>query len=224
MESGMYHVRNRMYHPGIGRWTQWDPLGYVDGMDVYQYVRSQPLAKIDPYGFGVPPNWNLRNVRDLSGADRVAYETATTYMYEAYNRSAYYWDNGDRTNNLYWWGVFKEWEKVWNKRGEEQRPCYQQPQYDGCMQAAKSDNDRRVEEHDDSFVSTGQRAEEHSTANYLSPDDVGGAGYAIIGNGGIRLAEYANDAMAYAAAKSNCENQYTKRVKRSCPCPDGYKD
>ena len=31
-ESGLYHVRHRMYHPTLGRWMQRDPAGYVDGM------------------------------------------------------------------------------------------------------------------------------------------------------------------------------------------------
>jgi len=43
-----YLVRNRVY--GNGRWHQWDMKGYVDGMNVYQYVRSQPTNLLDPMG------------------------------------------------------------------------------------------------------------------------------------------------------------------------------
>ena len=49
-ETGLYHVRNRMYHPTLGRWLQRDPLGYVDGMSLYEYSGSGPMAGIDPYG------------------------------------------------------------------------------------------------------------------------------------------------------------------------------
>jgi len=35
-ESGLYHVRRRVYHPTLGRWLQRDPLGYVDGMGLYE--------------------------------------------------------------------------------------------------------------------------------------------------------------------------------------------
>jgi RHS repeat-associated protein len=51
-ETGLYHVRNRMYHPTLGRWVQRDPLGYVDGMSVYEYCRSSTVIGIDPSGLG----------------------------------------------------------------------------------------------------------------------------------------------------------------------------
>src|SRR5262245_48567496 len=35
-ESGMYQVRNREYHPTLGRWVQRDPLRYVDGSNLYE--------------------------------------------------------------------------------------------------------------------------------------------------------------------------------------------
>ncbi len=34
-ETGLYHVRNRYWHFGLGRWTQEDKAGYVDGMNLY---------------------------------------------------------------------------------------------------------------------------------------------------------------------------------------------
>jgi len=39
-----------MYHPTLGRFAQRDPKGYVDGMSLYEYVRSSPLTKVDPDG------------------------------------------------------------------------------------------------------------------------------------------------------------------------------
>ncbi len=39
-----------MYHPRLGRWLQRDPLGYVDGMSWYEYVKSSPLRATDPTG------------------------------------------------------------------------------------------------------------------------------------------------------------------------------
>ncbi len=52
-ETHLYHVRNRMYHPSLGRWLQRDPLLYVDGMNLYEYVRSAPINEVDPNGTGV---------------------------------------------------------------------------------------------------------------------------------------------------------------------------
>jgi RHS repeat-associated protein len=49
-ETGLYHVRNRQYHPTLGRWLQRDPAGYVDGVSLYQYVAANPGRYRDPNG------------------------------------------------------------------------------------------------------------------------------------------------------------------------------
>jgi RHS repeat-associated protein len=49
-ESALYYNRNRYYSPSLGRFTARDPLGYVDGMSVYEYVRSNPMLFGDPSG------------------------------------------------------------------------------------------------------------------------------------------------------------------------------
>jgi RHS repeat-associated protein len=49
-ETGLYHVRHRMYHATLGRWIQRDPAGYVDGVGLYEYVGSRPGGKSDPTG------------------------------------------------------------------------------------------------------------------------------------------------------------------------------
>jgi len=46
----LMHVRHRVYHAMLGRWTRRDPIGYVDGSNLYQYVASQPITDIDPMG------------------------------------------------------------------------------------------------------------------------------------------------------------------------------
>jgi len=45
-----YHVRHRVYVPEIGRWTRRDPIGYVDGVGLYQYVQARPVGSVDPTG------------------------------------------------------------------------------------------------------------------------------------------------------------------------------
>jgi RHS repeat-associated protein len=50
LESGLYHVRNRVYHPTLGAWLQRDPLRYHDGPDLYEYVRGNPFTRTDPSG------------------------------------------------------------------------------------------------------------------------------------------------------------------------------
>jgi RHS repeat-associated protein len=60
-ETGLYHVRHRSYHPALGRWVQRDPAEYVDGMGLYEYVGSSPIAGTDPTGLqmGGWGNWGV---------------------------------------------------------------------------------------------------------------------------------------------------------------------
>jgi RHS repeat-associated protein len=46
----LYHVRHRVYDADVGRWTRRDPLGYVDGMSLYEYVSSLPIPYSDLAG------------------------------------------------------------------------------------------------------------------------------------------------------------------------------
>ncbi len=48
--TGLYLVRFRSYDVEVGRWAERDPLGYVDGANLYQYVGGTPIAAIDPFG------------------------------------------------------------------------------------------------------------------------------------------------------------------------------
>ena len=49
-ESGKYFYRARMYDPVGGRFLQRDPLGYVDGLGLYEYGSSRPAVNVDPHG------------------------------------------------------------------------------------------------------------------------------------------------------------------------------
>ena len=60
---GLYHFPFRSYSPELGRWMQRDPLGYVDGVNMYEYVGSMPTAFGDPTGLtsvapGTTPGWD----------------------------------------------------------------------------------------------------------------------------------------------------------------------
>lgn len=48
--TGWFDARARWYNPMLGRWNRTDPLGYIDGSNLYEYVRSNPLSFIDPFG------------------------------------------------------------------------------------------------------------------------------------------------------------------------------
>ena len=49
-ESQIYYVRNRTYHPVLGRWIQRDPIGYEGGINLYEYVVTNPVTKTDTEG------------------------------------------------------------------------------------------------------------------------------------------------------------------------------
>ncbi len=50
-----YHVRHRVYDSQNGRWTRRDPLGYVDGMGLYEYCRSKSIRYFDGFGLASQP-------------------------------------------------------------------------------------------------------------------------------------------------------------------------
>jgi len=72
-ELDMYHYRARIYSPTLGRFLQTDPIGYGDGMNIYAYVRNDPVNFRDPSGLCV---------------------TATIFW------KTTFWPNGDKTVDI----------------------------------------------------------------------------------------------------------------------------
>jgi len=50
LEAGLHYNWHRHYDPTLGRYTQPDPLGFVDGPSVFGYVRGSPYRYIDTDG------------------------------------------------------------------------------------------------------------------------------------------------------------------------------
>ena len=49
-EAGLFFYRARYYDANKGRYLQRDPLGYEDGLNLYEYARSNPVNWLDPRG------------------------------------------------------------------------------------------------------------------------------------------------------------------------------
>ncbi len=51
--QGWYHVRHRLYACHSGRWSKRDPLGYIDGPNLYAMSSSALLTESDPFGLAM---------------------------------------------------------------------------------------------------------------------------------------------------------------------------
>lgn len=54
-ESGLYFYKSRYYSALLGRFLQRDPLGYFDGLSLYEYAFNSPSNFIDQYGLSGDP-------------------------------------------------------------------------------------------------------------------------------------------------------------------------
>jgi len=54
-ETGLYYFGVRYYAAWLGRWTSTDPGGFVDGLNLYVYVRNNPVNGVDELGYETEP-------------------------------------------------------------------------------------------------------------------------------------------------------------------------
>jgi len=50
LKSGLYSYGYRWYAPNVQRWLNRDPIGELGGLNLYGYVRNDPLDRYDPFG------------------------------------------------------------------------------------------------------------------------------------------------------------------------------
>lgn len=69
-DTGAYYYGFRYYQPQDGRWLNTDPLGVIDGLNLYAFVRGNPTSLKDPWGTnGKGKNQSVKRARDFRLAE-----------------------------------------------------------------------------------------------------------------------------------------------------------
>jgi len=112
-ETGNYHYRARFTVPNWGRFVQWDPLGYVDGTNFYEYAKSNPSNASDPLGlacckdYGI--DWNCfyscfeNQFNSYNLDDYYIDPSLDQYDYGGYIRKCRFHYNHHKTDNLFYY-------------------------------------------------------------------------------------------------------------------------
>ncbi|KAL7928339.1 hypothetical protein V8C35DRAFT_244310 [Trichoderma chlorosporum] len=75
-ESGLYACGARYYAPWLGRWTSADPIGVADGLNLFAYVRNDPINFDDPGGTVKNRKYN-RSLSESSSHEQAAGSSGT---------------------------------------------------------------------------------------------------------------------------------------------------
>jgi len=83
-ESNLFENGFRSYRPGVGSYSQPDPLGLAGGLNRFGYVGGNPLSQIDPLGLDTTIVINTNGIGHTgvivgSGADAVLYDPGGSY-------------------------------------------------------------------------------------------------------------------------------------------------
>lgn len=57
--TGLYYYGARYYAPWLGRWMTPDPAGTVDGLNLYAFVKGNPVTDLDLEGMGKEKNLTI---------------------------------------------------------------------------------------------------------------------------------------------------------------------
>jgi RHS repeat-associated protein len=98
----LYHTAYRYYSPDANRWLTRDPLGMVDGPNVYAYVRNNPVAYSDPLGLAACHYYIVEHTMICT---RTAYNEQTqeneTFHYASNQFASGYYKSSDPGSKKY---------------------------------------------------------------------------------------------------------------------------
>ncbi len=77
-ETGLYHMGHRLYDPQSGAFLQRDPLGFIDGPNLYLYAGGDPINAADPLGLSLR-DWASSKWRSFK-RETSAWGSALTYL------------------------------------------------------------------------------------------------------------------------------------------------
>jgi RHS repeat-associated protein len=60
-ETGLYYYRGRYYDPKIGIFISEDPIGFEGGINLFTYVKNDPVNWVDPLGLKAGDRYRNRN-------------------------------------------------------------------------------------------------------------------------------------------------------------------
>jgi RHS repeat-associated protein len=75
-ESGLYYYGARYYAAYLGRWVAVDPAGAVDGLNLYHFVKNNPILFRDPLGYSSEIT-REEELSDMCLSDGVCFESDT---------------------------------------------------------------------------------------------------------------------------------------------------
>ncbi len=116
-KSGLSYFGARYYSPEIGRWTQRDPLGEVDGLNLYAYCKADPAGRLDPLGLQFMPPIIFTPSEDLAfpdaryrpapGPEREASKRWCLARFETCLGNCIDANRLDLNEFLDWWGIIQ---------------------------------------------------------------------------------------------------------------------
>ena len=98
--SGLDYFTGRYYDPEVGRWLIPDPLGFVNGPNLYAYAQNNPINLVDPWGL------NTYYINNQFGSS-----TPTNEPYLSHSFVAVTDDSGKVTHTYSWVNLGPFWHQ-----------------------------------------------------------------------------------------------------------------